>query len=125
MLCAVSHGYYTQFCVDVERSENHELTGKNIGIDVGLNHFLTDSDGNTVENPCFLRKDEKALKKAQRRVSRKKKDSANRVRARKKLGRKHLKITRRRKDFAVKTALASMPGGHLRAAKLQAVRSSV
>jgi len=30
-------GYYAQFCVDVERNENHELTGKNTGIDVGLN----------------------------------------------------------------------------------------
>lgn len=38
-------GYYTQFCVDVERAETHELTGKILGIDVGLNHFLTDSEG--------------------------------------------------------------------------------
>jgi len=30
-------GYYTQFCVDVERNEVHELTGKNVGLDVGLN----------------------------------------------------------------------------------------
>ncbi len=66
-------GYYTQFCVDVERTENHELTGKNVGIDVGLNHFLTDSVGQQIENRRFLRKDEKALKKSQRRVSRKKK----------------------------------------------------
>ena len=97
-------GYYTQFCIDVERTENHELTGKNIGIDVGLNHFLTDSDGLQIENPRFLRKDEKALKKVQRRVSRKKKGSANRAKARNRLGRKLLLIQRRRKDFVVKTA---------------------
>jgi putative transposase len=66
-------GYYTQFCVDQERTETHELTGKNLGIDVGLNHFLTDSEGQQIENPRFLKKDEKALKKSQRRVSRKKK----------------------------------------------------
>ena len=78
-------GYYVQFCIDQERNETHELTGKNIGIDIGLNHFLTDSEGNTVENPRFLRKDEKALKKAQRRVSRKKKNSQNRIKARNRL----------------------------------------
>lgn len=97
-------GYYVQFCIDTERKENHELTGKNIGIDVGLNHFYTDSEGKTVENPRFLRKDEKALKKTQRKVSRKKKGSKNRIKARNRVGRKHLKIQRRRKDFAVKLA---------------------
>ncbi len=91
-------GYYTQFCIDQERNETHELTGKKIGIDVGLNHFLTDSERKQIENPRFLRKDEKALKKVQRRLSRKKKGSKNRIKARNRLGRKHLKIQRRRKD---------------------------
>jgi len=97
-------GYYAQFCVDIERNETHELVGKNLGLDVGLNHFLTDSEGQTVENPRFLRKDEKALKKVQRCVSRKNKGSANLAKARNRLARKHLKIQRRRKDFVVKTA---------------------
>ena len=96
-------GYYVHFCIDQERLENHELTGKNVGLDVGLNHFLTDSEGQQIENPRFLRKDEKALKKVIRRVSRKQKGSANRAKARNRLGRKHLKIQRRRKDFVVKT----------------------
>ncbi len=99
-------GYYTQFCIDVERTETHELTGKNIGIDVGLNHFLTDSNGQQIENPRTYRKDEKALKKSQRRVSRKKKGSNNRAKARNQLGRKHLKISRQRKDFVVNSHLA-------------------
>jgi transposase len=46
-----------------------------VGIDVGLHHFYTDSDGNKIENPRFLRKSEKALKRAQKRVSRKTKGS--------------------------------------------------
>jgi putative transposase len=40
----------------------------------------------------------------QRRVSRKKKGSSNRKKAINKLGRKHLKVARQRKDFAIKTA---------------------
>ena len=96
--------YYAQFCINVERKEESIFTGKAIGIDVGLNHFYTDSDGGTVANPRYLRKSEKALKRLQKRISRKKKGSSNRKKAINKLGRKHLKVSRQRKDFAIKTA---------------------
>ncbi len=98
-------GYYVQLCISVERTEEAVPTGKSIGIDVGLNHFYTDSNGNTAANPRYLRKSEKALKRAQKRVSRKKKGSKNRKKAINRLGKKHLKVGRQRKDFAVKTAL--------------------
>ncbi len=75
-----------------------------IGLDVGLNHFYTDSKGEVVENPRFLRKSERQLKKLQRKVSKRKKGSANRRKAVKRLARKHLQVSRQRKDFAVKTA---------------------
>ncbi len=57
-------GYYVQFCLDVNRLEQREPTGKTIGLDVGLSHFYTDSNGSKVENPRYLRKSEKALKRA-------------------------------------------------------------
>ena len=98
-------GYYAQFCINVERVEEVIPTGKAIGLDVGLTDFYTDSTGETVPNPRHLRKSEKALKRAQRRVSSKEKDSANRRRAINRLGRRHLKVSRQRKDFAIKTAL--------------------
>jgi len=98
-------GYYAQFCIDVERTEETIPTGKAVGLDVGLNHFYTDSTGETVSNPRHLRQSEKALKRLQKRVSRKKKGSGNRKKAINKLGRKHLKVSRQRKDFAIKTAL--------------------
>jgi putative transposase len=96
-------GYYAQFCIKVERTTEFIPTGKAIGIDVGLNHFYTDNNGDTVPNPRYLRQSEKALKRAQKRVSRKKKGSSNRKKAINKLGRKHLKVSRQRKDFAAKT----------------------
>ena len=37
-------GYYAQFCINVERKEELIFTGIAIAIDVGLNHFYTDSD---------------------------------------------------------------------------------
>jgi len=98
-------GYFAQFCINVERTEESISTGKAIGIEVGLNHFYTDSDGDTVPNPRHLRKSEKTLKRLQKRVSRKKKGSSNRKKAINKLGRKHLKVSRQRKDFTIKTAL--------------------
>ncbi|WP_339383776.1 transposase [Tychonema sp. LEGE 07196] len=98
-------GYYAQFCVNVERKETTVPTGKVIGIDVGLNHFYTDSEGETVANPRYFRKSEKALKRLQKQIYRKKKGSKNRKKAINKLGIKHLKVTRQRKDFAIKTAL--------------------
>jgi putative transposase len=97
-------GYYVQFCVDQERLEKREPTLKTVGIDVGLNHFLTDSNGETVANPRHLRKSEKSLKRLQRRLSKTKKGSKNRAKFRNKLARKHLKVSRQRKDFVVKTA---------------------
>jgi len=92
----------------VERTEQFIRTGKAIGIDVGLNHFYTDSDSNTIPNPRYLRKSEKALKRLQKGISRKKKGSSNRKKPIDKLGRKHLKVSRQRKDFAIKTALCAV-----------------
>ena len=97
-------GYYAQFCIDVDRREKMEPTQTTIGLDVGLNHFYTDSKGEVVENPRFLRKSERQLKKLQRKVSKRKKGSANRRKAIKRLARKHLQVSRQRKDFAIKTA---------------------
>ena len=97
-------GYYVQFCLDVERVQKREPTGKIIGLDVGLTHFYTDSDGQTIENPRHLRKFEKALKRLNRRLSRTQKCAKNRAKARNRLSKKHLKVSRQRKDFAVKLA---------------------
>lgn len=109
-------GYYCQFCIAVERNINIVPTGKAVGIDVGLEKFYTASDGSVVENPRHLRKAEKALKRAQRRVSskfqkpkkkgEKVKQSNNYRKACKRLGKKHLAVQRRRKDFVVKAAKA-------------------
>lgn len=101
-------GYYAQFCVSVERNETVAPSQNAIGLDVGLNHFYTDSQGNQVENPRYLRKSETSLKRLQKRVSKKfkkgQKQSANYKKAKQKLARKHLKVSRQRKDFAVKLA---------------------
>src|SRR5437588_10892920 len=42
-------GYYCQFGITAERHIQHEATSRQVGIDVGLKAYYTDSDGNTVE----------------------------------------------------------------------------
>jgi putative transposase len=106
-------GYYVQFCLDVERSEQHEYNGSMVGIDLGLESFYTDSEGIQVENPRLLRKAEKALKRLQRRLAKKKKGSTNRKKAIQRVALKHLKVSRQRKDFAVKTARALVQSNDL------------
>ncbi len=105
-------GYYVQFCVKVINPEKLENTGCAVGLDVGLKEFYTDSEGNTEPNPRFYRKSEKRVKFCQCRVSRKKKGKAvghatrtvNRRKARNRLGKAHLKISRQRKEHAKRLA---------------------
>lgn len=118
-------GYYAQFCLDVERIEKREPTLKTIGLDVGLSHFYTDSDGQTVANPRHLRKSEKALKRLGRRMSKTKKGSKNRAKFRNKLALMHLKVSRQRKDFAVKTARCVVQSSDLVAYEDLKVRNMV
>ncbi|VXD25531.1 RNA-guided endonuclease InsQ/TnpB family protein [Planktothrix paucivesiculata] len=93
-------GYYVQFLIKTDVKVEVKPTGKTIGLDVGLKEFYTDSNGHTEPNPRFYRTGEKRLKFYQRRVSRKKKGSANRKKAINKLGRTHLNISRKREERA-------------------------
>lgn len=98
-------GYYAQFCFD----EEGEYTGNVVGLDLGLKYFTKDQNDNAVIYPQLLRKSEKRLKRATKRLSKKfvkeaKPQSKNYHKALKRLGRVHLKIQRQRKDWAIKLA---------------------
>ena len=99
-------GFYCQFAVLIDRVIEHVPTGKQVGIDVGLKSFYTNSEGNTAQNPRYLRKAEKKLKRLHRRLSKTQKKSKNRQKARKRLAKAYLKVNRQREDFARKTASA-------------------
>jgi len=99
-------GYYVQLSVEADRWVEHEATGSVVGLDMGLKVFYADSNGNTVENPRNGRKVEKQLKRLHHQLSRKKKGSKNRKKARKHLAKAYLKVQRQREDFARKQANA-------------------
>jgi putative transposase len=96
-------GYHGQFGGDAERQVEQVPTGKQTGIDVGLNAA---SDGNTVEHPRPYRKAAKKLKQLGRGLSRKQKGSKNRQKARKAVAKPHRKVQRQREDHARNLACA-------------------
>jgi putative transposase len=99
-------GWYVVIsCADVS-VKPMPLTGRETGVDVGLKVFLITAEGNAVENPRHYRKAEKALKKAQRHVSPRKKGSHRRRKAICWLAKAHQHVRRQRADFHHKTALA-------------------
>ena len=89
--------------LDVDIPKNPAI-GRAIGIDLGLEKFLTTSDNFTVERPKFLKDLKGQLKLLQRRASRKSKRSKNWEKAQIKVAKLHLKIANTRKDFHLKTA---------------------
>jgi putative transposase len=78
--------------------------GRAIGIDLGLERFLTTSDNSTVERPKFFKVLQSKLKLLQRRAARRKKRSNNWEKGQVKVARLHHNITNARKDFHFKTA---------------------
>jgi putative transposase len=85
------------------------LTERETGIDVGLKVFLITAQDEPVPNPRHYRTAERALKKAQRRVSRRKQGSTRRRKAFRVLAKRHQHVRRQRDDFHHKTALALVP----------------
>jgi len=77
---------------------------RTIGLDVGIKSFLVDSDGSKVDNPAYYRKSEKLLRCRQRVLSRRKKGSNRRRKARLLVAKAHDKVRSQRKDFLHKVA---------------------
>ena len=98
-------GWFVVFTVETEeRSALLPKTGKQIGIDVGIESFATLSNGEQIENFRYFESSQKALRVAQRSVSRKRKGSQSRKQAVIKLRKIHDKIKNQRHDFAHKVS---------------------
>ena len=91
-------GYYlkVQFELELELKIKPK---KDLGIDRGLVYFITTSDSEFIKNPKINEKTEKELRILNRKLSRTKKGSNNRIKIIKKLQRLYLKRLRKRLDF--------------------------
>jgi len=98
-------GWYACFSCEGVPIQRLPETGREMGIDLGLESFATLADGSRIANPRIFRVAERRLKRAQRRVSRRKKGSHRRRKAVKLLAKAHQTVRRQRQDFHHKTAL--------------------
>jgi len=83
-----------------------------VGLDLGVARLAALSDGTVIENPRALQKGQKKIKRLQQEVSRKKRGSKNRGKARAKLARAHARVRNVRRDVLHKatTMLAKSHG---------------
>ena len=95
--------WFACLCQEVE-AEALPPSDEAVGIDVGLKTFAALSNGEFIENPRFFRKEEQALAKAQRKLSRQKRGSHERRKAHKVVSRIHERIRNRRHDFCHQNA---------------------
>ena len=90
--------WYAIFQVEDE-TEPLPKTSRAVGIDVGIKHFLSDTDGRQVENPRFYERSLERIRIKQRQLSKKQKGSRNREKARTRLARAYEKLVNKRNDF--------------------------
>jgi putative transposase len=91
--------WFVTFVCDIEHKPVEQPIKPAIGLDMGLEHFATLSNGKQIENPHFFRKEEKSLTKAQRKLFAQKKASKARTKARKIVARVHERINNKRHNF--------------------------
>ncbi len=99
--CTIKREYnrwYACFSVEYEPVEK-PIPNRAIGIDMGIKSFAVTSNGEVIDNPKYFLKSEKKLISKQRQLSRKKKGSANRKKARQSVAKLYTKVRNQRSDF--------------------------
>lgn len=103
---SASGKYYVAVCWKDVDIAPLPMTGAAVGVDLGIKNLAVTSDGLIVPNPQNLRKQERKLKRLQRRLSRKAKGSKNREKARIKAARCHEAVAHARNDYINKLTTA-------------------
>lgn len=92
-------GWYALLICDLPRPVPLPPTGRSVGVDVGLSTFATLSNGEKIPNPRLFKTVAGKVRKAQHAMSRKKKGSKNRAKARRLFALRHERVTNARSDF--------------------------
>jgi putative transposase len=95
--------WYAVFSVECKPKALPPSTEK-AGLDVGLRAFATLSDGTEIENPRYYKEAQASLRRAQRKVARRKRGGNNRKKAVRDLQRAHARVRNQRADFAHKVS---------------------
>jgi putative transposase len=100
-----SDKWYIEVCFKIPDLEPTPNTLPAVGLDVGIEHFLTTSDGEHIPNPGYLKSALPELHRTQRSLSRKKKGGKNRAKAKIKIRKLHARVKNLRSDHRHKTTL--------------------
>lgn len=103
MIRRQADGWYVCFSCDVE-SQSLPPSDVVVGVDLGVRHFASTSDGEFFAAPQYLRKSERNLKRKQRQIAKSKKGSQRRKKRVRELARLHHHIANQRRDTAHKVA---------------------
>lgn len=96
--------WYVTFSCEVDEPEKLPVSYEDVGIDLGVSHLATLSNGEMIEHPRYYRKAQKVLEQRQQALARKKRGSHRREKARKQVAKAHRKIAQQRRDFHHKAA---------------------
>ncbi len=96
--------WYAVFSCEVEQPEPLPAVESEVGVDLGVTHFAALSDRTFIESPRYYRHAQKKLSQLQAALSRKKRGSHRREKARKAVAKAHRKIANQRRDFHHKQA---------------------
>ncbi len=118
--------WFVSICVECEQeAESWPVSDAQVGIDVGLKAFAYLSTGEQIANPGFFRKEEQALSRAHRKLSRAHKGTAQREKRRKAVARVHERVRWRRENFIRQQATALVKRFGLIAVEALVVRNLV
>lgn len=101
-LTRTSTGKYFASCLyddGVDAPDLPRTIGAVVGVDVGLRHVAIESNGRKTENPRFVTRAQRNLRRQQCALSRKQKGSKNRAKARLKVAKAHERVANARADF--------------------------
>jgi putative transposase len=96
--------WYVTFAVEADDPAPLPITSREVGLDLGITHFATTSEGERVPNPRHLERKARNLARYQRRMARCRRGSKNRAKAKVKVARAHRKVRDARRDFLHRTA---------------------
>jgi len=102
-LCGDGHWYVSFVCDDVP-PKALPLTGKTVGLDLGISSFAALSDGTLVQNPRVYEKAQASLRREQRKLARRKRGSHRRRKQVQVVAKWHDRVARTRRDFHHKVA---------------------
>lgn len=91
--------YYVSIHVDEPMGKNYIRTNKSIGIDLGISHFATLSNGIVLDSPRFISENQAKIKRLQRFLAKKKKDSVRYRKLKLRIAKIYESITNKRNLF--------------------------